>query len=220
MISLYNFPSQAAFGRVLPKSKIYEHAAPGSKVKELFVREVEKIIWSYKLSQETINLPAKNSVKEIQVFTVLLKTDKISHEILQTIDKVIPSPILFVACYKDRVRYIAAYKRLSEADKNKWIVSSYFETDWIKEDVEHTTIPIVLDLETLYWSILKNIIQMPSRDQETIDDLVGRIDRLRIKEREIAKVQARLKKEKQFNRKVKINAALKILKHEIQALRS
>ena len=75
MSILYNFPKQAAFGRKLPKSKIYEYASPTSKVKEMFVRQVEKIIWSYKLSPETINLPVKGGVQEIQVFTIVLKTE-------------------------------------------------------------------------------------------------------------------------------------------------
>ncbi|MFC1509800.1 DUF4391 domain-containing protein [Candidatus Omnitrophota bacterium] len=59
---------------MLPKNKIFEHASPTSAVKKLFVREVEKIIWSYKLSPETINLPAKVGILEIQIFTIILKT--------------------------------------------------------------------------------------------------------------------------------------------------
>lgn len=218
MSLLYNFPSNAAFGRVLPKSKIYEHASPGSRIKELFIREVGKITWSYKLSPETINLPAKGGVQEIQVFTILLKTGKLSHEVLQTIDKAIPSPILFVVRSGKQVQYVAAYKRQSEADKSKWVVSSYFETDWVNEDAERVKLPVVLDLRSLYRTILKNIIALPARDQETIDELVVRIDRLRIKKLEVAKVQTRLKKEKQFNRMVKINAELRSLKQEIEAL--
>jgi hypothetical protein len=218
MSLLYDFPSNAAFGRVLPKSKIYEHAAPGSKVKELFVREVEKISWSYKLSPETINLPAKGGVQEIQVFTILLKTGKLSHEVLQTIDKAIPSPVLFVVSSGKQVRYVAAYKRPSEADKSKWVVSSYFETGWVNKDAERVELPVVLDMGTLYRTILKNIIQLPAREEETIDELVTRVDRLQILEREVAKVQTRLKKEKQFNRMVKINAEMRSLKQEIEAL--
>ena len=69
ILTPYAFPKAAAFGKVLAKSKIYEHAAPGSKVKGLFVKEVEKIIWAYKLSPATINLPAGSGVQEIQIFT-------------------------------------------------------------------------------------------------------------------------------------------------------
>ena len=53
---LFDYPKSAAFGRVLPKNKIYEHASPSTAVKDLFVRQVEQIVWQYKLAPETVNL--------------------------------------------------------------------------------------------------------------------------------------------------------------------
>ena len=66
MTTLYKFPKAAKFGKVLAKSKIYERATPSTKVKELFVTEVERMVWAYKLSPATINLPATDDVQEIQ----------------------------------------------------------------------------------------------------------------------------------------------------------
>ena len=128
---LYDFPKQAGFGKVLPKNKIYEHSSSSAKFKGLFVREVEKIICSYKLSPKTVNLPVKGGVREIQVLTIALKTGILKREVLQTIDKAILYPTLFVLAFKGKMRYAAAYKRQSEADKSKWVISSYFETNWL-----------------------------------------------------------------------------------------
>ncbi len=119
MSPLYNFPKAAAFGRMLAKNKIYNHATPSSKVKELFVKEVEKIIWSHKLSPATINLPASDGVQEIQVFSISLRTEELSQAILHTIDKAIPSPIFFELNYGSKTKYAASYKRPSEADKSQ-----------------------------------------------------------------------------------------------------
>jgi hypothetical protein len=213
---LYDFPKQSSFGKVLPKNKIYEHASPSTAVKELFVREVDKIIWSYKLSPETVNLPSNGDVQEIQVFTIALKTGTLKHGVLQAIDKAVPSPILFVLTYENKIRYVAAYKRQSEVDKNKWVLSSYFETDWMTDDTDKVALPVVLNLGALYYTILKNVIMFPARKDETLDEFASRMERLRIKEREAVKVEARLKKEKQFNRKVEINAELKKLHTEIE----
>ena len=49
---LFDYPKKAAFGRVLPKNKIYEHGSPSAAVKQLFVRQVEQIVWQYKLAPE------------------------------------------------------------------------------------------------------------------------------------------------------------------------
>lgn len=46
----------------------------------------------------------------------------------------------------------------------------------------------------------------------------SRADQVAIKQREVDKASARLAKEKQFNRKVEINAALRALKSEIETL--
>jgi hypothetical protein len=45
--------------RTLPKNKIYEHSGANTRLKDLFVKQVEQIVWRYKLAPETINLAAK-----------------------------------------------------------------------------------------------------------------------------------------------------------------
>ncbi|MCD4806813.1 MAG: DUF4391 domain-containing protein [Methanococcoides sp.] len=219
MSILYDFPKRAVFGRMLSKTKIYEHATPNSKVKELFTREVEKMTWAYKLSPTTLNLPVSEGVHEIQVITIILKTGTLAEEVLQTIDKAIPSPILFHLSYKDKSRYVAAYKRPSEADKNKWVISSYFKTEWIADSSDKVKLPAVLNMGALYQAFLKAIIPIPFRKNETLDELVTRIDNLYIKERNAAKIESRMKKEKQFNRRVEMNGSLNELKQEIEELK-
>ncbi len=219
MSSLYNFPKAAALGRMLAKSKIYDHAAPSSKVKELFVKEVEKIIWSHKLSPTTINLPASDGVQEIQVFSILLRTGELSQEVLHTIDKAIPSPILFELKYGGKTKYAASYKRPSEVDKKKRVVSSYFLSDWMKEDGPASELPVLLNMGALYQSFLTSLSPLSFRQGEKLGDLAARVDLLRIKEREAEKVESRIKREKQFNRRVELNRTLNVLKAEIEEMR-
>ena len=212
---VYNFPSNSKFGKNIPKSKIYDNASPSAKIKEMFVKQVDKITWSYKLSPETINLPAKNGVNEIQIFTIALKTEELKKEILQTIDKAIPSRILFIVTFKDKIKYTAAYKRSSEADKSKLVVSSYFETDWISNDAKVVILPVALDMQGLYQQLLKSIIPMPAREKESMDAFINRLGMVTQWEREIEKLNNKLKHTKQFNRKVEINTQLRKLKNQI-----
>ena len=217
----YKFPDSAKFDRVISKSKIYKHAAPTSKVKELFVAQVEKITWAYKLSPTTINLPASDGVQEIQVFTVSLRTGELSFEVLQTIDKAIPSPILFVLSYNEKCRYAAAYKRLSEADKSRWVVSRYFQSaDYADERrLGKKELPLVLNMGALYEALLKELIPLRIRDNESFQMLVVRAEQVQKLEREAVKLANRIKKEKQFNRRVELNRTLNELKQEIEDLK-
>ncbi len=130
MNTVYIFPKAAAFGRKVAKRKIYQHATPSTKVKNLFVQQVEKIAWAYKLSPATINLPASDGVQEIQVFTLSLRTGELSRDILHTIDKAIPSPILFeLDGFKRAITFsiLRSYVQLSQND------------EWKKEDDKKKT---------------------------------------------------------------------------------
>src|SRR5471032_710547 len=88
-------PIQAIFGRTLPKNKIYEHSGANTRLKDLFVEQVEKIVWQYKLAPETINLAAKTGVPEIQVFAIQLKTQELNRDVLRCIDGAVKFPIVF-----------------------------------------------------------------------------------------------------------------------------
>ena len=88
-MTLYDWPRAAAYGRTIPKSKIYEKAGASTALKDLFVREVDQIIWSHKLAPETINLPATEKVPEIQVLCILARTQLLSEDALRAIDRAI-----------------------------------------------------------------------------------------------------------------------------------
>ncbi|OGV17595.1 MAG: hypothetical protein A2X47_11635 [Lentisphaerae bacterium GWF2_38_69] len=214
----FAFPCNACVGKILPKNKIYEHGSPSASIKESFVKDIEKIIWAYKLSPETINVPANGFVQEIQIFKVILKKESIKDETLAVIDKSIPSPILYEIIFNNKFRYAAAYKRQSESDKTKWVVSSYFYTSWFSEDTQRSPIPIALDLQTLYETLIANILPIRSRQNENIIELVARAERIEMKNREAAQLEISMNREKQFNRKVELNSELRKLKQEIKEL--
>lgn len=219
-VVLFNYPKQALFGRVLPKNKIYQHAAPSPAVKELFVQQVEQIVWQYKLAPETINLSAKPGIPEIQVFDICLKTPNLDEAVLRCIDKAIPYPIFFQLLYNDRIKIVAAYKRINEADSEKWVVDGYFASDWLPQESERQSLPVALDLGLLYEQLLRQLLPSPPRTGESLKDQIERLSQLQSKQNEYQKLEAKLHREKQFNRKVELNAQLRTLKAAIEVLKN
>lgn len=218
MSVLFDYPKKAAFGRILPKNKIYEHAGPSSAMKELFVRQVDQITWKYKLAPETINIPATKAVPEIQIFTISLKTGELKEDVLRCIDKAIPFPIIYEVSHAGKCRAVAAYKRPSEADSAKWVVSSYFQTGWLPDDVTRKALPIALDLGALYEELFAPLIPHPPKAGETLQQRVERAETIRSQQQKLAKTETRLNKEKQFNRKVEINAEIRTMKQQLDTL--
>ena len=216
--ALIAYPKQAAFGRVLPKNKIYEHAAANTRLKDLFVKQVEQIVWAFKLAPETIHLPERPGVPEIQVFSLQLKTPELHRDVLRSIDGAIPFPIVFELAFEGKTQVIAAYKRPNESDASRWVLSDYFATDWLPVDCQRTAMPVALHMGGLYEQLLYRLIPLPARPQETLAELVARVEQAQAKQRELDKTTARLEKEKQFNRKVEINAQLRVLKKDYETL--
>lgn len=219
---LVSYPQKAAFGRVLPKNKIYEHSGANTRLKELFVEQVEQIVWQYKLAPETINLPARASVSEVQIFSIQLKAAELHEDVLRCIDAAVQFPILFELHRgqgeQAQTQVVGTYKRRSEADAGRWVLSSYFASDWLPAATLRAPLPIALDLAALYEALLYRLIPLAHRFGESLADLIARAEQVEAKRREVDRTASRLAKEKQFNRKVQINATLRMLKHELEQL--
>ncbi len=207
--ALFNFPPQAKVGRVLPKSKIYQHGRVSAALRERFVGQVEQITWQYKLAPETINLPARSGIAEIEIFDIALKTDALDEDVLRAVDRAIPLPIVFQLQHGQRIRMVAAHKRPSAAEAGKWVIDGYFAGAWLPADAERQPLPIALDLYSLYEQLLRSLLPQAARPGESLPEQVERLTRLRSMQNEFRKLEARLHKEIQFNRKVALNAELR-----------
>ena len=146
----------------MPKNRIYEHAGASTALKDLFVTQVDQIVWKFKLAPETINLAATKAVSEIQVFGISLRTGKLDEDVLRAIDRAIPFPLIFELSWSGKRKAIAAFKRPSEADPTKWVVSEYFATDWAPEDAPRRPLPVALNLGGLYDALLTALMPKAS----------------------------------------------------------
>lgn len=213
------YPAAAEFGKVIPKAKIYKRSGANTRLKDLFVEQVEQIVWQYKLAPETIRLPARPGAPEIQIFTIQLREPELHQDVLRSIDRAIPFPIVFELTFEGKTQIIAAYKRPNKANTSRWVLSDYFASNWWPIDSKRSAIPVALHLGSLYEQLLQRLIPLPARPQETLIELIARVEQVQAKQRELDRITARLTKEKQFNRKVEINATLRKLKTELNSLR-
>ena len=218
------YPEQAAFGRPLPKNKLYAHSGAGARLKSLFVRQVEQIVWQSKLAPETVNLAASPGVPEIQVFGIQLKTTELHTDVLRCIDQAVQFPVIFELAHAGRVRVVACYKRpaasKTEAAANRWVLSDYFSTGWLPASAQRVAMPVALHLGGLYDQLLRALMPLSARPQETLADQVARLGDIAAKQRAVDQAASQLARTTQFNRKVAINAGLRRLQVELAALRN
>jgi len=207
--SLYRWPTAAAFGRVVPKTKFYEHATISTALREKFVSEVQRITWAYKLAEETIRLRGDASVPEIQVFALDAKDDNVSDDVLIAIDKAVQTPIIFEVNRgtgdQARTRMIASHKTLSTGAPR---LSTYFATDWLLNDSPRAPLPPALDLPGLYMQLLTPLLPIATRPGETMSEATKRMDQAHKLKREIASLEKRLRNEPQLNRQIELHRQL------------
>jgi Domain of unknown function (DUF4391) len=208
--ALYRWPAAAAFGRVVPKTKFYEHATVSVRVREKFVSEVQRITWAYKLAEETIRLVGDSGVPEIQVFTIDAKGQDISNDVLATIDKAVQTPVIFEINRdtkgQPQSRMTAAQKALGGIALR---LTSYFTTSWLPARTPRVPIPPALDLPGLYAQLLTPLLPIAPRPGESVAAATQRVSQARKIEREIATLEKRIRNEPQFNRKVELRRQLR-----------
>lgn len=217
--ALIDYPASTAYGRTLPKNKLFEKSAITSRQKAAFVQQVEQIVWKNKLAPETLNLPASPpEVLEFQVFSLRLKTEDFDHAILRCIDDAVMSPILFEVAHEARVRVVAAYKRPNAADAARWVLSDYLQTPWLPADAPRAPMPIALHLGGLYAQLLTRLVPLAPRARESLAPLIERHQQVQAKRRELDRVTTRLKNEPVYKRKLAHSADVRRLKAELAQL--
>lgn len=224
-MKLYKFPQQAKVDRLIPKNKFYEQGKANTKIEQLFVNQVENIRWAYKLASSTIHLQDQEDLKEIQIFRVKSRVEDLDVSILSFIDKLILTPIIFEVVYQDKVKVVATYKRLNQADKTKAVIGQYYASEWL-EDHDRIELPLYLKLADLYEHFIAQILPIAlSKDQENDDESVSielqlqRVQQLESLQKQLDKLKSKLRNERQFNRKVELNKKVSELESQLAQVR-
>ncbi|ENU99678.1 DUF4391 domain-containing protein [Acinetobacter variabilis] len=224
-MKLYKFPPQAKVDRLIPKNKFYEQGKANTKIEQLFVNQVENIRWAYKLASSTIHLQDQEDLKEIQIFRVKSRVEDLDVSILSFIDKLILTPIIFEVVYQDKVKVIATYKRLNQADKNKAVLGQYYASEWL-EDHDRVELPLYLKLADLYEHFIAQILPIASSEDSGDDDecvsielKLQRAQQLESLQKQLDKLKSKLRNERQFNRKVELNKKVSELESQLAQVR-
>lgn len=233
---LYHYPSTAKVDKIIPKNKFYQRGSANHRIERLFVEQVESIRWAYKLSPHTINLNDSETIKEIQIFSIVSRVERLDTEVLQFIDKLIPSPIIFEIVFEDKIKVIANYKRQSQADSQKFVLGKYYATDW-QDLTQREDLPIVFGIADLYEYFIeqlllstnqassgvllsKNVDSLSPQSQRTdsIEDKIAHAEKMALLTKQVNELQKRMYKEKQFNRQVEMNLQLQTLQKQLKDL--
>lgn len=215
----FKYPDSTRVQRNLPKNKLYEQANADSKLKEMFVSQVEQITWAQKLSAQTINIEAHRDITEIQVFEINLKGEQLNTEVLQAIDKAIPHPIVFEVKTTTKKQYVTACYKVIGVNGGVSL-SEYYQSELSlgEENLARFELPVALNTKGLYEQLLASLLPYDLRENESFTELIHRLDEIKSLEKKQQQASRKLSNEKQFKNKVTINTELKKIEQQLKQL--
>ncbi len=135
---MIQFPKAALTNTNIPKEKFYQAGSISYSLRQLFVSEIEKITLRAVIAPRTMNVSG-GVYDEMDVIEITLKGREISKQVIESIDSVIPRPILFVIVRPGGERkYQISYKEPRAKDLHKSKIVQYYETAWGTPDLTMT----------------------------------------------------------------------------------
>ena len=210
---MLGFPASTEFNKRIPKQKFYENLDISPALRRAFVDQIRLVYWQNKLAASTLNIAVGGAVTEIEVFEVRLNDPQLDEAVLKQIDKEIPYHILFILTCDSKVQAWIGYKEAAVSGSNSFKVSRYYHTDWIPEDELCLSID-GLNMDTVYENFVRQIAgdKLQTDSVESLKESVERDEKKKQLEKQISVLENKMKKEKQLNRRMEMNAELKQLR--------
>lgn len=217
---MLNLPKTTEFNRRIPKQKFYENMDISPALKRIFVEQVKIIYWRNKIASTTTNLAAETDVTELEVFEVRLSSPVLDDSLLRQIDKEIPYHILFLLEYQGKYQAWIGYKEAAASGNKAFKVNGYYHTEWLAED----ELPLKLEglnVDAVYENFVRQIAGDKLKTEavgESLKESVARDEQKQALQKQIATLQAKIRKEKQLNKQMQMNTELKKLKKKLEAM--
>lgn len=214
---MFGFPASTEFNKRIPKQKFYDHIKISPSHKRFWVEQIRSIYWRNKLAATTLNLTEGQRVTEIEVLELCLHTPEFDEAILHQIDLKIPYHILFILTCKELVQAWIGYKEVPTSENRTPKIERYFHTSWMPEDNLKFNLNC-LNMDAIYETLVRNIAgtSLSSQKDENLKESLAREKITYSLISQIKALENTSKKEKQLNRRVKINEKIKNLKNRLQ----
>ena len=180
--------------------------------RKAFTEQIKIIYWRNKLAEATLNLAPGEQVTEIEVFEVKLNSPDLDENVLRLIDREIPYHILFLLEYDGKYQAAVGYKEAAGSGKAAFKVNRYYRTEWLAE--EELSLHLEgLTIDAVYENSVRQIAgdNLSGGEDTTLKESVEHQKKREQLEKQIAALEAKMKKERQLNRKIGLKAEIKAL---------
>lgn len=202
---MLGLPSTTEVDRVLPKRAFYEHLQLDPATRRSFVDDIESITVRNSIKPSTTGIPAGDVVQEVLVLEVALKGATVPKAALAAIARSNPHRLLF-ACTWDGRACLAV------------LLGNLVVGQW--QDAGKITLGLDPSGMDQTWDLMASQVAYgdEGREDETVEERHATDEKIERLKEQLAKVEARHRKEKQFARRNRLFDEVKALQEEIRQL--
>jgi len=245
VIDAMAIPAAARVDRRVPKSLLIENGAPTAADRRQVNEAVAELTWVAALKPNNVGVreyhDEAREYLEVHVIVVALRGNPRVPRLTELIHRAIPYPVVLWVQHEDLVALSLAHKRRSQAENAAFVVESTFRSPFFDPrtptppqaaflaSIALSSLPQLslfelyegyLDrLEALLAAEVAGAFRLPAGRPAAAarHDALASRDRI---ERELADFRRQALREKQMNRRVELNLAIKKLEAELDSLKA
>jgi len=210
----WRLPDSCIVDQALPKNAFHPHLSAAQR--RLLTAEVDKMRWWAKLSPDSVNLPA-GDVLEIQVFSIQLRKQIDLTALWDAVEKAIPYTLVLWLEHDGMAKIRSSKKHPHAIDVNRSVLDWTFQSDWFPVDALPFGFELKGTLDDVALRLWSNLAGDRSEAVVSIEKLVEDQQVVWGLKNKIKRLEQRLAKEKQFNRKVELNQQLRELRATLKS---
>lgn len=217
---MFGLPKSTEFNKRIPKQKFYDNLQVTPAMKRSFVDQINAIYWRNKIAATTINLAKGVDVTELEILEIRLNGRELDETVLRQIDRGIPYHILFLLQCEDKYKAAIGYKEAADSGNAAFKVDKYYYTEWMPEE----ELPLKLEglsMDAVYENFVRQVAGgalIRGDAGESLKDSIRRDNEVQALKKQIEKLQTKVRREKQLNVQMRLNAELKKLRKELEEI--
>ena len=198
---MFNLPAHTEVNKALPKKAIYAKFGLKAAQRDHFDEDISRLVISHEITTRSVPALATVDIQGIYVVTVLLKRKDFDHRNIELLTKLIPQKMVIAILLDEQVQFAIHHERL-------------FFSPW--QPADGASLPLNgLTLDDVWQSMVTTIGGFTLQDGNTLTEQIVVDEQQEKLRKQIAALEKRLNKEKQFNIQREIYAEIKRLKSQL-----
>ena len=226
-----NLPEACVYKQIMPKKDFYENGDLNKREKDMFVNCIERIILYSQLTRDNTNIDIykddDKTYREVSVILVELRKKDNIKTLAKLIMNTIPYSMMLIGKFEEEYDFYGAHIKDNKVDSTKILVEKIYHTGFIDiyesftEEISYRNLSKV-NFYKFYSDYIDAIINfnLEKRNVPNTADNKQMLEKVEKLEEEINLLKNKMKKEKQFNKKMDLNIKLKKLEEQLKTCTS